>query len=306
MKSDILFGILITLLQEGKCKYDYLAEKFEVSKRTVQRYCLTLEMAGIPTMSTCGRNGGIEIFGSFNLNNMFFTKQELKRLQTHLHASPLAELDNIDKQIEEKLNCQTNAKLKDNYSNFIVDYNSWDDELKLNPLIRVLDSEIDQNKTYEITYLNPDGEHSTRVISPYKFILKDSKWYLFAYCHKKKQTRIFKLNRIQDLTPSTVQYVKNTLTDTQIKERLNHLFEQIEITLEASTSIIPDTLEWLNDYKISYKENGNAIITGTATKSNELLSKLILNSQNLKVITPTYLIDEVLTTVNTLQSIYQK
>ena len=306
MRNDILFGILLTLLQEGKKSYAYLAEKFEVSKRTIQRYCLTLEMSGIPTMCTFGRTGGIEILGCFNLSNMFFTKQELKRLQTHLHASPLSELDNIDKQIEEKLNFQTGSKISDTTSNFIVDYNSWDEELKLNPLIKILNSEIDQKKTYEITYLNTDGILSTRVISPYKFILKYSKWYLFAYCHTKKQTRVFKLNRIQGLAPSDQHFIDNKYTDLQIKERLNHLFEQIEITIEASLSILPDTLEWLNDYKITYTENDSAIITGTATNSYELLAKLLTNSEKIKVIAPQSLITKVLNTANTLNSIYNQ
>ena len=306
MRNDILFGILLTLLQEGKKSYAYLADKFEVSKRTIQRYCLTLEMAGIPTTCSFGRNGGIEILGSFNLDSMFFTKQELKRLQTHLHASPLSKLDNVDKQIEEKLEFQAESKIPDTTSNFIVDYNSWDEELKLNPLIKVLNSEIDQQKTYKITYLNSNGILSSRVISPYKFILKNSKWYLFAYCHQKQQTRVFKLNRIQDLSPSTETFVKNKLSDAQIKERLNHLFEQIEITIQASPTILPDTLEWLNDYKITYTKNGNALITGTATKSYELFAKLLTNSQKLKVIKPQSLIDELLKTADNLKTIYKK
>ena len=305
MRNDILFGILITLLQEGKKTYNALAEKFEVSKRTIQRYCLTLEMAGIPTVCTFGRNGGIEILGSFNLDNMFFTKQELNRLQTHLHASPLAKLDNIDQQITDKLKFQTGSKIPAPPTNFIVDYNSWDTELKLNPLIKILTQEISNKKCFKITYINSNGDLSTRTISPYKFILKYSKWYLYAYCHTKQETRVFKLNRIQSLEPSQEQYVENPETDDSIKKHLNNLFEQIEITVEASTSILADTLEWLNDQKITYTENDSAIITGTATKNYDLLAKLLTCPSKLKVLAPESLVNAVRETAKKVTSIYQ-
>ena len=152
--------------------------------------------------------------------------------------------------------------------------------------------------------MNSDGVLSTRTISPYKFILKYSKWYLFAYCHTKKQTRVFKLNRIQGLSPSSEAFVENNFTEEEIKDRLNHLFEQIEIKVEASLSILPDTLEWLNDYKIDYTENDSAIITGTATKSYDLLAKFLTNSTKLKLLAPESLIKQVRQTADDLKSIY--
>lgn len=304
MKSYILFGILITLLQEGKRTYSYLAEKYEVSKRTIQRYCLALEMAGIPTMCTCGRNGGIEILGSFNLKNMFFSKQELQRLSTHLHASPLSKLDHIDKQIEEKLNFQYDSKLPTPDPTFIVDHNSWDEELKLNPLISLLNSEMELKKCYEITYINSKGTPSTRTISPYKFVLKDAKWYLFAYCHKRKSCRVFKINRITNLEPSDKKFVENTLSDEEILAHLNNRFEQIEIKVIAHPSLIPDISEWINNPNITYIENGDALISGTATNSYELISKIISFAPKMKLISPKSLVNKIKQNTETLIKLY--
>ena len=304
MKSYILFGILITLLQEGKRPYNYLAEKYEVSKRTIQRYCLALEMAGIPTMCTCGRGGGIEILGSFNLKNMFFSKQELQRLSTHLHASPLSKLDHIDKQIEEKLNFQFDSKLPTPAPTFIVDHSAWDEEFKINPLIALLNNELELKKCYEITYINSKGVPSTRIISPYKFVLKDAKWYLFAYCHKRKSCRVFKINRITDLTPIDKKFVENTLTEEEIVSLLNNTFEQIEIKVSAHPSILPDITEWINNPNITYEKNGNAIINGTATKSDELISKIISYSPKIKLLSPKSLINKIKQTTQTLADLY--
>ena len=304
MKSYILFGILITLLQEGKRSYSYLAEKYEVSKRTIQRYCLALEMAGIPTMCTCGRGGGIEILGSFNLKNMFFSKQELQRLSTHLHASPLSKLDHIDKQIEEKLNFQFDSKLPTPEPTFIVDHSAWDEEFKINPLIELLNNQLSLKKCYEITYINSKGVPSIRTISPYKFILKDSKWYLFAYCHKRKNCRVFKINRITDLAPSDKTFIENKLSDDEILSHLNSTFEQIQIKISTHPSLIPDVTEWINNTTITYNENGNAEISGTATNSYELISKIISFAPKLKLLSPKTLINKIKQTAQTLTELY--
>lgn len=305
MRNDILFGILLTLLREGKKTYNYLAEKFEVSKRTIQRYCLTLEMAGVPTVCTFGRTGGIEILGSYQIENMFFTKQELNRIRTHLHASPLSELDNIDEQIEEKLNYQSGSKIPSIDSPFIVDYTKWSEELKLNPIIKQLKLDSNKKQCYEITYTNSTGIISKRIISPYKFILKDSKWYLFAYCHSKKENRVFKINRIDSATPIDEKFVENKLSEQDIKNQLQNLFEQIEITVEISPNILSDTLEWLNDCKIIHTRNKTIIITGTATMNTDLISKIITSSKNLKLLAPDSLVDKIRKEASALNELYQ-
>jgi len=61
MKIDRLLGILAALLRRDKVTAPFLAEKFEVSRRTISRDIETLCMAGIPIVAEQGRNGGISI-----------------------------------------------------------------------------------------------------------------------------------------------------------------------------------------------------------------------------------------------------
>lgn len=304
MRNDILFGILITLLQKGKCTYQQLADKFEVSKRTIQRYCLNLEMSGIPTMCSYGRTGGIEIFGSYSLDNMFLTKPELQRLLTHLHASPLSKIDNIDRQIEEKLIFKTQSKQPATPSNILIDYKTWSEEEKLNPIIKLLNDNINLEQAYFMTYTDADGKLSTRTISPYKLIFKESKWYLFCYCHTKKSPRIFKVNRIHELAPSEEKYVRLKFSDAEIIDHINNFFEQITLTIETSEQALPDILEWLDESSITYNKNGSTIITGTATSNKELISKIISNSTKFKLLEPENLLNKVKETAKNLYNLY--
>jgi len=61
MKIDRQIGILSMLLQKDTVTAPYLAEKFEVSRRTINRDIEDLCKAGIPIVTKQGVNGGISI-----------------------------------------------------------------------------------------------------------------------------------------------------------------------------------------------------------------------------------------------------
>lgn len=68
MRMDRLLNLVTYLLNRETVSGRALADKFEVSTRTIQRDMETLSMAGIPIGSTQGINGGYFIMKSFKLN----------------------------------------------------------------------------------------------------------------------------------------------------------------------------------------------------------------------------------------------
>lgn len=100
MRIDIEIGIIITLLNKGKTTYRELASKFDVSTRTICRYVSELDTAGIPILTKTGKNGGVEIFNTFKLTNMFLSVQEKMTL-----ISACSHINNIEmrKTIQDKL-----------------------------------------------------------------------------------------------------------------------------------------------------------------------------------------------------------
>lgn len=65
MKLDRLIGILSILLQRDKITAPELAEKFEVSVRTILRDIDDIDRAGIPIITSQGKNGGISIMEGY-------------------------------------------------------------------------------------------------------------------------------------------------------------------------------------------------------------------------------------------------
>lgn len=84
MKLYVALGIFSELLKKKKVKASYLADKYEVSTRTIYRYIDTLESAGIKTITYLGSNGGLAIDRDYNLEFDILSHEEKKYLTCRL------------------------------------------------------------------------------------------------------------------------------------------------------------------------------------------------------------------------------
>lgn len=73
MKLDRLLGILTVLLKNDRVSAPQLAEKFEVTRRTIGRDIDTLCQAGIPIVTYQGGGGGISIADGYKLDKSILT-----------------------------------------------------------------------------------------------------------------------------------------------------------------------------------------------------------------------------------------
>ena len=78
MQLYIMMNILISILNSGKTNAQKLAEKFEVSKRSIYRYINALSSSGIPVVTEIGRNGGIYIAPEYEIKNLFLSIYEMR------------------------------------------------------------------------------------------------------------------------------------------------------------------------------------------------------------------------------------
>lgn len=79
MQESRLFKIIYHLLDKGQVTAPELAEKFEVSVRTIYRDIDALSEAGIPVYTETGRNGGIRLMNHFVLERAIFSEEENRR-----------------------------------------------------------------------------------------------------------------------------------------------------------------------------------------------------------------------------------
>ena len=86
MKIDRLIGILSILLQEEKTTAPELAERFEVSRRTINRDIEDLCKAGIPIKTAQGTGGGISIMDGYRMDRTILSSKDMQMILAGLRS----------------------------------------------------------------------------------------------------------------------------------------------------------------------------------------------------------------------------
>lgn len=210
MKMDRLLSITMLLLDKKRIGAKELAEKFEVSPRTIYRDIDTLNLAGIPIHSTSGVGGGFEIMENYKMDKKVFSTADLSAILTSLTgfsnmmqgkelASALAKVKSFipadrAKEIETKIN------------QFELDLSPWLGNRNIQRYIETTKTALQENRLLAFDYSDQHGNSTSRMIEPYQLVLKNSQWYLQGYCLSRNDFRLFKVNRMTNLQIKKEQF----------------------------------------------------------------------------------------------------
>ena len=121
MKDNRLFRILYYILEKEKVTANELAEKFEVSVRTIYRDIDSISSVGVPIFTTQGKGGGIKIDNEFILNKSLFDANEKEQIIAALQG-----LEKTNEAYKSELITKLSALFKIKNSNWIeIDFTSW-------------------------------------------------------------------------------------------------------------------------------------------------------------------------------------
>lgn len=196
MKLDRMIGILSILLQKEKVTAPYLAEKFEVSRRTINRDIEALCMAGIPLVTESGQNGGVSIMEDYKIDRTLLTTSDMQAILAGLRSLDSISGTNRYAQLMEKFSAGASNLLAGD-THILIDLSSWYKDT-LAPKIELLHTAILSRKKVSFFYFAPKGE-SARTIEPYDLIFQWASWYVWGWCESREDYRLFKLNRMTDL-----------------------------------------------------------------------------------------------------------
>jgi len=216
MKIDRLIGILSILLQQKKVTAPYLAEIFEVSRRTINRDIENICKAGIPLTTSQGANGGIAIMEGYKIDKTLLSSAELQSILAGLKSLDSVAGTNQYRQLIDKLAVSGGATQPDNH--IVIDLSSHYKN-SLAPKFETIKKAIDQRRLITFYYYSPKGE-SSRQIEPYLIVYQWSSWYIWGYCQDRCDFRHFKLNRLWDLQVREETYKPRDLPKYNSQEQL--------------------------------------------------------------------------------------
>lgn len=196
MKLDRMIGILSILLQQDKVTAPYLAEKFEVSRRTINRDIEALCMAGIPLVTEPGQKGGVSIMEEFKIDRTLLSTSDMQAILAGLRSLDSVSGTNRYARLMEKLSAGASNILTGDM-HILIDLSSWN-KASLSPKIELLHDAILSGRKVAFSYFAPKGE-SKRIIEPYNLIFRWAGWYLWGWCEDREDFRLFKLVRMTGL-----------------------------------------------------------------------------------------------------------
>lgn len=199
MRMERLIGIMCVLADVRRTTIGALAERFEVSARTIARDLDTLKQAGIPLVTFPGAGGGVGVIESFKVRRNLLSTHDVAKLYAALDGLRSIDGDQAVTRLIARLvpNADMNTRVAVD-GLIALDLSSWfADGVEQEKLALLLDAARDRHCT-RIEYIARSGR-AARVVEPLRLIYKQSSWYLHAFCRERKALRLFKLKRIVTL-----------------------------------------------------------------------------------------------------------
>lgn len=281
MQESRLFKIVYHLLEKGQATAPELAEKFEVSVRTIYRDIDALSGAGIPVYAEAGRNGGIHLMNDFVLDKAVLSEEEKQEILTALQS--INTTQNISSsQTLQKLSAIFNLS-SENWLE--VNFSRWGNKGTDNEKFELLKSSVIHKKCVKITYASSYGEVSERIVCPLKMAYKSMSWYLKAYCMQKQDYRIFKLTRIIDFKVLTENFSKYSFPETEKESgQIYHT-----VILRFPHNMAYRVYDEFDGTQVSRKENGDFIVSAQMPEDEWLIGYLLSFGTQVDIIEPEYL-----------------
>lgn len=296
MTSSRLLKILLILLEKGQATAPELAEQFEASVRTIYRDIDALSAAGIPIYTTQGQGGGIFIDQDYVLNRMTLSSEEQEKILMALQELTLVESRQSDELLQ-KLSGLFKTPANDWLE---IDFSQWGLESK--QLFDPLKQAIFSKQVVRFFYAKRQGEEEERRVEPHKLIFKNRDWYLYAFCQLRQEFRLFKLLRIKklELLPETFQ--RRTMPDV-LSNQAAAADEKISVTLLFAPALAHRVYEHYQDY--SRQADGRFRVTVDLPHNNELYSFLLSLGEQVEVMAPLKVRQEVNKRIKKMLHIYQ-
>jgi Predicted transcriptional regulator len=302
MKLERLVGIIMILLHDRHITAKVLANRFNVSVRTIQRDIDILSIAGIPIISAIGPGGGYSLMDNFTLDKTFLKKDEMKLLTDLLGGLEKIFCQMGFKDIKDRMNV---ISIKDSddvdIESIRFDFMPWLPQYGIKEkLSQILDA-ITNHRLIELDYLDQKGNSTCRRMEPYQLVMKDYAWYVYGYCMERNGFRYFKVIRIKQsrvleevFKPRTVM-IEEPFVDLQ--DRLIGL--KLKFSLNAAGRIedyFPDT---------DTRYNEDHILVQTHYPEDAWLYQLLLSfGKEVEVLEPVHVRERMQTEVKELLNIY--
>lgn len=279
MKDNRLFRILYYILEKEKVTANELADKFEVSVRTIYRDIDSISSVGVPIFTTQGKGGGIKIDNEYILNKSLFDANEKEQIIAALQG-----LEKTNKVYKSELITKLSALFKIKNSNWIeIDFTSWGSNNTYQDLFNTLKIAIINKNIISFSYNSSKAEKINRRVKPIRLLFKEQDWYLYGFCLLRNDFRYFKLSRMKDLEVLATNYEDN-FENIVLKREIKYE-NTVNIKLKFNKSVAFRVYDEFNG-AIEEDEKGNLYVEIKIPNNYKLYNYIFSFGANVEILEP--------------------
>lgn len=296
-KIDRITSILTHLQSKPLVRAQDLANKFEVSLRTIYRDIKTLENAGIPVVGEAG--SGYSLMEGYKLPPIMFTKDEVlsfitaeKLMQKFSHESLGLHYETAMEKVKSVLKYSDRNMIQtiENQIN-VYNFKPEIEDIVKNTIPLILES-INEKKQLKLHYQNVTADFSERIIEAVGIFFEFNYWYVMAFCTMRKDFRQFRIDRIQKLEKTEFPFSQEygNMNDYRQKQK----GEKTLVKILVNKSVLPHIVNSKSYYGLIEEETtGNGILITFETEwIDEGFPRWILTfADEMKIVEPQILQD---------------
>ncbi len=287
MQMNRLFEIVYILLNKKTTTAKELAERFEVSVRTIYRDIDMLSSAGIPVYASQGKGGGISLLDDYVLNKSVLSEDEQNEILFALQSLTVTQNPETEKVLS-KLSSMFN-KIKTNWIE--VDLSPWGSDKNKTCEFTILKNAILNHQIIEFTYFNSSGEKSSRKVEPVKLIFKVHAWYLQGFCLTKNEYRTFKISRMSNIEITQEFFTDRISEGLSVDEKEQNSQKWINVQVKIAPQGAYRVFDEFDENEITRNQDGSFTVA-TSLPENEWLFHYILSfGTDIEVLSPQYILE---------------
>lgn len=248
MKVDRLVSIIMILLDKERISAQELADRFEVSLRTIYRDIDAINLSGIPIRSSPGVGGGFEIMPDYKLDHKVFSSADLSAIVMGLSSlSSMVQGEELIHALAKIRSLMPADRAKDielKASQIQIDLSPWMGNGNISPYLEQIKTAIQECRLLSFSYRDRYGNQTARTAEPYQLVLKSSHWYWQGYCLKRNDFRLFRLSRMSDLQVEKTVFTPREFQKPQLEFQEILAGMQTTIKIRIHKSILDTVLDY--------------------------------------------------------------
>ena len=308
MKFSIVLSIFFELLTKRKLTAKYVAEKHDISPRTVYRY-VELLAEHIPLSIKRGRNGGICLADNYKLPVGFLSEAEYSaaiEALTFAYANTPEEKFLLAKR---KLSAQCKEDKKklsfaSEVGTFFADSGVWGDVHIFSEKLRLIEEGIKKRIVLQIGYQTETGEKEQYKIEPHALLYKQNVWYVYAFCHTSRKFENYRLGGMFALELTQETFRKRPFSRAEISLFQNSQSKTVAVRLAFTKEKYLDAQNWLGVETLK-KKNGVWYADLILPEDEALVGKILSFGAGVKVVEPLTLREKVVSTAQAMLAHYE-